>query len=186
MRTSSGTVTPISYPGAVQTQLAAINDLGTVVGSYTDSTGLSHGFLYQPDGTYSTFDTPFADSRGTSVTGINNRGDIVGSSGSVPFIFIDGRLDTLPLLPSSINDSDQMLMLQGFRGVNIYDYRSNTLYQMNSDAAVLAQQSGRLNNSGVIVTGTSGVVLYPAPEPAAAFLVLPALAGLAIWSKRRR
>lgn len=64
------------YPGATRTEIWAINDLGTVVGDYTDSTGIVHGFLRFTNGGFSTFDV--AGAVLTQILGINNRGVVVG------------------------------------------------------------------------------------------------------------
>jgi len=53
------------------------NDQGQIVGSYTDSSGVLHGFLCQ-GGTFSGIDVPFSGVTATEVSGINDRGEIVG------------------------------------------------------------------------------------------------------------
>jgi probable HAF family extracellular repeat protein len=70
------TYTKIMYPGSTWTEASGINGLGQVVGTYTDTAGVAHGFLYQA-GVYTTVDYP-----GTAhnyALGINNDGHIVGS-----------------------------------------------------------------------------------------------------------
>jgi probable HAF family extracellular repeat protein len=37
----------VPVPGAVHTSVSGINDAGAVVGGYTDSSGIDHGFLWQ-------------------------------------------------------------------------------------------------------------------------------------------
>ena len=69
------TYTPIDFPGAVTTDLGAINESGVMVGSYTDGTGASHGFKFDGD-TFAAFDYPGAIS--TAATSVNSRGDIAG------------------------------------------------------------------------------------------------------------
>ena len=67
------TFSPID-DGTNGTGATGINDLGQIVGGYSDSSG-AHGFLYS-DGTYTTID----DALGTSTIayGINNAGQIAG------------------------------------------------------------------------------------------------------------
>jgi YVTN family beta-propeller protein/probable HAF family extracellular repeat protein len=65
----------IDFPGATSTSPATINNLGQVVGSYTDSGGATHGFLLSV-GVFTTVDVPGAI--GTVAAGINNNGQIIG------------------------------------------------------------------------------------------------------------
>lgn len=46
---SHGTYTSLAWPGSSGTYAAGINDLGSIVGSHTDSSGTSDGFLARPD-----------------------------------------------------------------------------------------------------------------------------------------
>src|SRR5437763_874632 len=52
---SGGTYTKLPDPAGASgnTQANGINDAGQIVGAYTDSSGISHGFLYNP-GSYTT------------------------------------------------------------------------------------------------------------------------------------
>ena len=83
----------IDFPGAVGTSLNGINSEGTQVGSYTDISNLTHGFLLQK-GVFKSFDPP-----GSSFTiphWISPRGTIVGgyndASGSGHgFILFEGE-----------------------------------------------------------------------------------------------
>jgi hypothetical protein len=53
------TYTTIDFPGAISTDLSGINSSGVMVGSYTDSTGASHGFKFDGD-TFTAIDYPGA------------------------------------------------------------------------------------------------------------------------------
>jgi probable HAF family extracellular repeat protein len=93
-----GAVTPIFFPGSIDTEVMGINDNGQIVGFYTDAAFFSHGFLLS-NGVYSTFD--FSGSGFTRVGGINDRGQIVGfeiTNGS-----LNGFLATPVPEPSSIS-----------------------------------------------------------------------------------
>jgi uncharacterized membrane protein len=57
------------------TQAFGINDMGQIVGTYHNNTGI-HGFLLSA-GTYTTIDDPLA-THGTFAQGINDNGQIVG------------------------------------------------------------------------------------------------------------
>jgi hypothetical protein len=52
--------------------------LGVITGSFSDASGLSHGFLRTPDGRFTTFDVPGAGENGTFPIGINLEGAVVG------------------------------------------------------------------------------------------------------------
>jgi hypothetical protein len=65
-------------PGAAKGTFAGgLNDSGAIVGYYTDSAGVQHGFLRSPAGAYTTLDPPGAGASGAS--GIASSGKIVGS-----------------------------------------------------------------------------------------------------------
>lgn len=70
-----GTITSFDISGSTYITPVAINDDGTVTGSY--STGFSHGFLRSADGTVTTFDPP--DALNTDPRAINASGIIVGT-----------------------------------------------------------------------------------------------------------
>ena len=86
LRDSSGNITTFDVPGTSSgywqgTFAWAINDVGTVVGSYTTTSSTSfQGFLRDADGNFTTFDIPGEtinrDTQGPS--GINDAGQIVG------------------------------------------------------------------------------------------------------------
>jgi len=87
--------TNIDYPGANMTSPTAVNDSGSVVGTYLDSNGNTHGFLYS-GGVYTTIDDP----EGTTFPqGINNSGEITGAvavslSEDYGFTYVDGVFTT--------------------------------------------------------------------------------------------
>jgi probable HAF family extracellular repeat protein len=68
--------------GAVSVQALGINNEREVVGSYTDATGATHGFLYdQSKNTYTTIDDPNGVKGTNAMTvanGINDKGQVVG------------------------------------------------------------------------------------------------------------
>jgi len=69
-------------PGAVNTYPFAINDLGTIVGYFSDINTAFHGFLRSPDGRFSTFDAPGAGTgtyQGTFPQAISDLGVVTGS-----------------------------------------------------------------------------------------------------------
>ena len=48
----------ITFPGAVATYGDFVNAAGAVVGSYVDADGVPHGFMRNPDGSFTTIDVP--------------------------------------------------------------------------------------------------------------------------------
>ncbi len=48
----------ITFPGAVATYGDFVNAAGAVVGSYTDAEGMPHGYVRNPDGSFTTLDLP--------------------------------------------------------------------------------------------------------------------------------
>ena len=115
------TFTDLNVPGSQPYSTGyvglGINNLGQIAGSYSDSAGNSHGFLYT-GGKYVTVDAPGA--MDTYVYGINDFGQILGtsySSNGKSYVFIDTHgtftdiadANTFFPLYSSLNDRDQVL-----------------------------------------------------------------------------
>lgn len=73
---NNGVFTPINIPGSVSSSANGINDLGQIVGSFTDSSGVTHGFL-DTNGVIKVIDVGFGGV--TEANGIDNAGQIVGS-----------------------------------------------------------------------------------------------------------
>ena len=118
---SEGSYTPLSFPGAAGvTEVSGINDLGQVVGSYWSADfQTADGFLYS-NGVYSTLDYPGAV--GTSIIGINNSGEMIGSysTGQNSFSFLHS--DTALSTPEP---STWAMMLIGFVGLGFAGYRAS-------------------------------------------------------------
>jgi probable HAF family extracellular repeat protein len=73
----NGFFSAFDVPGASETIPLDINDQGQIVGVYSDSNMVAHSFLLA-DGKFSTFEIPFPGVVFTDVSGINNRGQVVG------------------------------------------------------------------------------------------------------------
>src|SRR6516165_11355489 len=95
---SAQTYTTIDFPGAVSTTLnGGPNPEGTNIGSYTDTGGITHGFMLKK-GVFTSFDPP--GSVGTTPNWISPQGVIVGSfidagGASHGFILSGGTYTTL-------------------------------------------------------------------------------------------
>lgn len=103
----------LAFPGALSTLPSGINDSGLVVGTYLDAAKVQHGFLYSPDGTFTSFNVPGSTS--TTLSGINNLGQMIGT-GYGPdalhglFVYSNGSYkDIFGYNPLSINDSGTIL-----------------------------------------------------------------------------
>jgi len=83
-RAPSGVFTIFNPPGTgtAGSSATGINDIGTIVGNYTDANNATHGYLRSSDGTFTTIDDPNAfqgvNSPGTFIMHINAKGAIVG------------------------------------------------------------------------------------------------------------
>lgn len=71
----NGTYTTLDFPGALATQANAINDSGSIVGFFMDSSTMLHAYLYQ-SGVFTRLDFP--NSQWTAALGIDNAGSISG------------------------------------------------------------------------------------------------------------
>jgi len=75
----NGTFAHLDYPGALDTFPYGINSRGDIVGNWdTDQSTVGHGFLFSRGQIFS-IDVPGAVPDGTAATGINEKGQIVGS-----------------------------------------------------------------------------------------------------------
>ncbi len=93
------TYTTIDYPGATATTLnGGPNPQGTAVGSWTDTSGVTHGFTLSKKGVFTSFDPPgstlttpnFISPQGTIVGGYNDAGNVAHG-----FILDGGKYTTL-------------------------------------------------------------------------------------------
>src|SRR5579863_1178421 len=77
-KTVTETYQSVSYPHEPTTQWATcINDLGQIVGTYSDSSGVYHGYE-RSGGTFTKLNVPFSGATGTYPQSVNNSGEIVG------------------------------------------------------------------------------------------------------------
>jgi len=113
-RYSNGGLAGIDYPGASQgTTPAAINDFGTVVGSFQDFNG-QHGFLYH-GGTWAKVDFPQSNGQ-TQLVGISNGNVVVGFSTLqepyVSFLYANGVFKTISV-PNSVSTNVSNISANG-------------------------------------------------------------------------
>jgi uncharacterized membrane protein len=102
----NGFFSSFDVPGATETLPLDINDHGQTVGVYGDSDSIPHSFLLE-DGHFTSIEVPFPHVVFTDVSGMNNRGQIVGrylttNPADVNNIFNHGFIATpVPGRPSS-------------------------------------------------------------------------------------
>jgi probable HAF family extracellular repeat protein len=120
---------------------SGINDLGQIVGYYSDSSGATHGFLYS-SGIYTTLNEPFGTS-GTFAYGINDAGQVLGQ-------YIDGtdNLQTFIFYPSMSGN-----FFTGYLGFSVFN--SPTQLFGISDAGFVGEYKDSTNTShSVLVNGS--------------------------------
>jgi len=115
LRAPDGTFTTFDAPGAGigPTQgtfvagVGAITPAGAIAGTYTDASGVNHGFLRSPHGTFTLLDVPGAGTgpgQGTSAEDINPEGVIAGEYSDASSVFHgfvrteDGTITTFDVL----------------------------------------------------------------------------------------
>jgi uncharacterized membrane protein len=87
---SGGVYTTLDYPGATDTDISGINDLGQMVGFY--ETPSAAGAFYYDGSNFTTLNAPGCTSDNTRAAGINDLGQIVGycESTGQSFLLSDG------------------------------------------------------------------------------------------------
>jgi hypothetical protein len=91
----SGTWTPLDHSGTKNTMVVGINGIGQISGYYYDSKNNAHGFVYSKADGWMNIDC--AGQSSTAITGINDNGQVVGSCGSVAFMYDVGHASMLPI-----------------------------------------------------------------------------------------
>jgi len=114
---SSNTTDNVCGFSANSTLAVGINDKAQIVGQFTDTNDLTHGFLYE-EGNYEAIDVPGAST--TIAAGINNAGQIVGNfldaDGTTHgFLYSEGNYMTIDMpnatstTANDINDAGQIV-----------------------------------------------------------------------------
>ena len=156
------TIQDLGVGAGVASKATALNDLGDVAGDLYFGNGITHVFLYS-NGVMHDLGVP-SDATTVDVTGINNKGQIIGTASAFgskyPFLYSDGKFQNLNLLVDPMrSDLTEALAI--------------------NDAG---QITGRLINAPV----QDGFLLTPTPEPSSLVLAALGFAGLTGWRWRRR
>jgi hypothetical protein len=159
-----------NYPGAVQTQVIAVNTAGNIAGSYLDQGGVTHGFL-NIGGVYTTVDFP-----GTTfnqLLGLNDADEAVGyyySSGNkIPYTYLDGTFATIDsqlpphysAQPNGINNSGDLSGTyydQVGLGIHGFVVHAGTATTLDFPGAYYTYGTG-LNNEGQVVGYYDDVII---------------------------
>lgn len=151
--------TTFDVAGAATEEATGVNDSGQIVGYYTDSAAVRHGFT-DFNGVISTFDIPGAS--GTELTGINNAGVISGwdiAGGTVNAFTDAGGIVTNIVVPGAIAAQALAISNNG-QLAGVYAPAVNTLAGYTDDAGAFASfsQAGvamalqmAINDSGELV-----------------------------------
>lgn len=119
--------TTIDVPGALWTSANGINNLGHVVGTYSDGNG-SHGFIYDGTG-YLTIDYPGGNPGNTGIKDINDSGKMVGEYNDghkwQDFILDNGGFSTYSF-PGKTETSINGLNDAGVAAGGYYDWPTNS------------------------------------------------------------
>jgi hypothetical protein len=115
---TNGSLTTIQFPGSTATDVDGITEGGTIFGTYSNTPATCQcGFTYS-NGVYSSITLP-APANSGNITGLNDSGDIVGTSpvGSINsgFVYTGGAVKviqypgSLTTSPAGINNSGQIV-----------------------------------------------------------------------------
>jgi hypothetical protein len=174
-------VTTIDPPGATLTNAWGINDAGEIVGAYTDSGGVYHGFTLV-NNTYTTFSAPNGAVL-TEFTGINNNGVMVGifdDSSAVEhgfalvgsrFIQIDDPMaNGVVTATDRVNDHNEYVGLWATNTAGPFSgyHAKNNVFTTITFPGSFETRTRGLNNAGIVVgryTDSSGVIHGYAGQP---------------------
>jgi hypothetical protein len=150
--------TPINHPGATNTWLFDVNQLGAAVGSFSASASMVRGFLLV-NGTYKTIAYP--DAHTTYALAINDNGGVVGTYASSPvsngFFWQNGAFTTINYNRSlygtvltGVNNSGVIVgnHLSAHRNFG-FIYESGVFRNIVYSGAIYTMAGG-INNNGLI------------------------------------
>jgi probable HAF family extracellular repeat protein len=154
---AGGKFTLINFPKADKfTRANGINDTDFIVGDFIGTDGFYHGFTLSK-GTYTQYDLNLG-TLSTSIFGVNNAGDFVGTTGTEGFVNIGGTVTefygsgTDATYPSAINNNEEVVgqFYDSSNNSHCFDMASNgTITEIVYPGALQTACSG-INDSGVI------------------------------------
>jgi len=166
-------------PGASSTNVEATNNPGEVAGTYIDSSGRDHGFIYD-NGNYTTIGAPGVlegeppGAFGTYAHAINNRGEVAGhyidSSGAHGYVYDNGAFTTFDVpglsatLPSAINDRGEVVGYGSSSDVPGFIYDNGAFTTLVAPGAVTTLPDA-INNRGEIAGYQTASTLRTVSSP---------------------
>lgn len=169
----NGVFTNLNFPGALQSWPVAINNHGTIVGHYANSSNDNHSFVYS-NGTFSEYIYPGASV--TIVSGINDAGWITGGykdASGTTHNFLDRKsshhnLDSIGF-PYNVNGSGEIV---GFSVNGVSTFLDDAQDSTPATAPVtLLNEGGKnltaglgLNNNGQVVGYSQGTPTDTSPD----------------------
>ena len=164
----------LAIPGVTQMTANGINDHGQVVGQFTDSHGMPHGFIYEEE-SFCQLDYPGAAE--TNILGINNLSQMVGMfttlTATAGFLYDRGTFSppiTYPgpgnlTVPNGVNDRGEIVGVfqDAGPGEHSFLYKAGNYEPLTYPGATETAAQG-INNSGQVVgsfpdvAGTHGFV----------------------------
>ena len=201
-----------ALPGTSEAVPIGMNDLGTVVGRGTDSTGNPKPFYYTDSGGMQTFTDGAGNALFGEASAVNNNGLIAGTANGRAFVFNGSTMEFTFLTPATdqkvtdVNSAGAILgvfytpPILGFIPGNLgwiatkedgFALRENLIAQDLGNPEWRINDAGDINDDGWIL-GTAynfrdqlsyRVLLRPIPEPSS--VLLAGMGGL-WWISRRR
>jgi hypothetical protein len=156
--------TSIDLTGVAATFVSNITNSGRTVGTYQDFSGVFHGYVAEPNGSFATIDVPGAIA--TFATGLNEQGDVTGSYDDPArqvhgFILRNGAITTFDVpqsvftIPIAINDKEQIVGFFrtadfGLHGFLLDQGVFTTIDQGPGTAGFALTQALAINNTGTV------------------------------------
>jgi YVTN family beta-propeller protein/probable HAF family extracellular repeat protein len=155
----------VSYPGSTNTYPSVINNRGEIVGYYSDSGGVYHGFTLL-NGQYATLNVPGAAD--SFASGINDLGEIVGAyiqtagGNQHGFLFDGSTYSTIDFPGSaytglaSINNLGQIVGIYANAGSSVvhgFSFKAGVFTTIDFPGSNPNNYPNQVNNFGVIAGG---------------------------------
>ncbi len=168
-KTFTGITLPSSF-NATSVTTTGINNGGWISGFYTDTAGVTHGFVDEA-GTFKSLDDPNGNGTNTSFFGLNNQGLVVGSFANA----------------SGDNGLVYNLVTNTWQTVNDPNQSFTTAFGVSGTFINGINDAGDLVGFYSDGTHVNGMLSTPTPEPASlGFMLLGGILALGVSLKKNR